>query len=127
MESPDGASWKPTLANASAGDYEVRVYTNGETTPDIYDIPVTESSIEAVKDRFFKIVVVAKNADRVGKVVKLGISYTASWNDDDNTLLMINEGKGGDSMYYPWTDNNPDDDKDDPDTHWISIKQVSSK
>ena len=127
MESPDGASWKPTLANASAGDYEVRVYTNGETTPDIYDIPVTESSIEAVKDRFFKIVVVAKNADRVGKVVKLGISYTASWNDDDNTLLMINEGKGGNSMYYPWTDNNPDDDKDDPDTHWISIKQVSNK
>lgn len=127
MESPDGASWKPTLANASAGDYEVRVYTNGETTPDIYDIPVTESSIEAVKDRFFKIVVVAKNADRVGKVVKLGISYTASWNDDDNTLLMINEEKGGNSMYYPWTDNNPDDDKDDPDTHWISIKQVSSK
>lgn len=127
MESPDGASWKPTLANASAGDYEVRVYTNGETTPDIYDIPVTESSIEAEKDRFFKIVVVAKNADRVGKVVKLGISYTAGWNDDDNTLLMINEGKGGNFMYYPWTDNNPDDDKDDPDTHWISIKQVSSK
>ncbi|MBQ5899198.1 MAG: hypothetical protein IIW87_04730 [Alistipes sp.] len=125
MISPAGASWKPTLTNASAGDYEVRVYTNGETNPDEYDIPVTDSAIEANKDRFFKIVVVAKNPNEVGKVVKLGISYTASWNDD-NTLLMIN-GDSNDHLYYPWFDNDPDDAKDDPNVHWISIKQVSSK
>lgn len=125
MESPKGASWKPTLTNASAGDYEVRVYTNGETNSGEYEIPVTDSAIEASENRFFKIVVVAKNPNEVGKVVKLGISYTASWNDE-NTLLMINDGDG-DNLYYPWTDNDPNDAKDDPDKYWISIKQVSSK
>lgn len=124
MESPAGVSWKPTLANASAGDYEVRVYADGETNPGTYEVPVMEPSIEASNGDFFKIVVVAKNPNRMDKVVKLGISYTASWNDDDNSLLVINKGDNG--LYYPWNDNNPDDDKDDPDAHWISIKQVAS-
>ena len=125
MESPQGVTWKPTLSNASAGDYEVRVYCDGDTNPGQYDVLVTESSIEASAGSFFKIVVVAKNPNLVGKVVKLGISYTASWNDEDNTLLMINSGDNA-GLYYPWTDNDPDDDKDDPDAHWISVKQVSA-
>lgn len=120
MVSPAGASWKPTLTNASAGDYEVRVYTNGDVNPEIYDIPVSDVDIQAADNRFFKIVVVAKNPDLKGKVVKLGISYTASWNDE-NTLLMINGGT--DDLYWPWADNEATDDKDDPDAHWISITQ----
>lgn len=120
MVSPEGATWKPTLSNASAGDYEVRVYAIGETD----DVLVTDSAIAADGNKFFKIVVVAKNPNEVGKVVKLGISYTASWNDE-NTLLMINNG-ANDGMYYPWEDNNLDDDKDDPDKYWISITQVGS-
>lgn len=120
MISPAGVSWKPTLTNASAADYEVRVYTNGSVTPDVYDIPVSDVAIEAADNRFFKIVVVAKNPDMKGKVVKLGISYTASWNDE-NTLLMINGDNNG--LYWPWVDNEATDDKDDPDAHWISIIQ----
>ncbi len=124
MESPEGVSWKPTLTNASAGDYEVRVYTNGQTNPEEYDIPVTDTEIMASENQFFKIVVVAKNPNLIDKVVKLGISYTASWNDE-NTLLIINKDEYG--LYYPWVDNDPTDSKDDPDEHWISIKQVTSK
>lgn len=124
MESPEGVSWKPTLTNASAGDFEVRVYTNGQTNPGEYDIPVTEPEIMASENQFFKIVVVAKNPNLVDKVVKLGISYTSSWNDE-NSLLLINKDEYG--LYYPWIDNDPTDSKDDPDEHWISIKQVSSK
>lgn len=124
MESPEGVSWKPTLTNASAGDFEVLVYTNGHTNPGEYDIPVTEPEIMASENQFFKIVVVAKNPNLVDKVVKLGISYTSSWNDE-NSLLLINKDEYG--LYYPWIDNDPTDSKDDPDEHWISIKQVSSK
>ena len=78
----------------------------------------------ASKDQWFKIVVVAKNPNLVGKVVKLGLSYTASWNDE-NTLLIINKGDNNE-MFYPWNDNDSEDSKDDPDMHWISIKQVSN-
>ena len=124
MESPAETAWKPTLTNASAADYEVRVYTNGETNPDEFNIPVTDAEIMASKDQWFKIVVVAKNPNLVGKVVKLGLSYTASWNDE-NTLLIINKGENNE-MFYPWTDNDQEDSKDDPDMHWISIKQVSN-
>ena len=73
MEGPLGVTWKPTLTNASADDYQVRVYTNidknGAAHAD-YDILVTDANIEAEDNRFYKIVVVAKNQNNINKVVK---------------------------------------------------------
>ena len=124
MESPNGAAWKPTLANASTNDYEVRVYTN--TTDGInynaeYDILVTSDEIEAEANRFYKIVVIAKNPNNVGNVIKLGLTHTANWNDEANPLLIINKGDNN-GCYYPWT-SNPEKLGDNPDIHWISIRQ----
>lgn len=126
MDSPAGISWKPTLTNASAADYEVRLYTNKKedgSIQDNYNIPVTTANIEAEIDRFYKIVVVPKNPDNVNKVVKLGITYAPLWNEEANPLLIIN--KSGDGYYYPWPDDetNPDNY---PDECWISIKQVAN-
>ena len=127
MEGPRGVTWKPTLTNASADDYQVRVYTNidksGATHTD-YDILVTDANIEAEDDRFYKIVVVANNQNNIGKVVKLGITYAPIWNEEASPLLIINKGDGEGDWYYPWTDTG--NTKDNPDMFWISIKQVSS-
>lgn len=126
MDSPAGVSWKPTLTNASAGDFEVRVYTHSNNLDSneelLFDILVEEPEIPAAGNRYYKIVVVAKNPNIINKVVKLGISYVASWNEGENTLLVINKG-GNNGLYYPWTDNDPLDYKDDPDENWISITQ----
>jgi hypothetical protein len=126
MESPKGVTWKPTLANVSAGDYEVRLYTNIDqngNVRDSYDILVTEANIEAKIGRFYKIVVVAKNPNNVGKVVKLGLSYAPLWNHEANPLLVINKKDGG--RYYPWATQDGDTSSDSPDISWISIRQVT--
>ncbi len=127
MEGPLGVTWKPTLTNASADDYQVRVYTNidknGATHAD-YDILVTDANIEAEDNRFYKIVVVAKNQNNIDKVVKLGITYAPIWNEEASPLLIINKGDGEGDCYYPWTATG--NTKDNPDMFWISIKQVSS-
>lgn len=127
MEGPLGVTWKPTLTNASADDYQVRVYTNidknGAAHAD-YDILVTDANIEAEDNRFYKIVVVAKNQNNINKVVKLGITYAPIWNEEASPLLIINKGDGEGDCYYPWTATG--NTKDNPDMFWISIKQVSS-
>ena len=127
MEGPLGVTWKPTLTNASADDYQVRVYTNidknGAAHAD-YDILVTDANIEAEDNRFYKIVVVAKNQNNINKVVKLGITYAPIWNEEASPLLIINKGDGEGDCYYPWTATG--NAKDNPDMFWISIKQVSS-
>lgn len=126
IDSPQGITWKPTLANVSAGDYEVRVYTNkednGNEHPD-YDILVTKANIEAAQDRFYKVVVVAKNPNNIGNVVKLGLSYAPLWNHEANPLLVIN--KDSDGLYYPWDLMDGDTSSDMPDISWISIRQVA--
>ena len=87
MESPEGTTWRPTLINASAVDYEVRVYkTNG--TDAEYDVLVTSPAIEAEANNFYKIVVVAKNPNNIGNVIKLGLTYTADWNAEANPLYI---------------------------------------
>lgn len=127
MEGPLGVTWKPTLTNASADDYQVRVYTNidknGAAHAD-YDILVTDANIEAEDNRFYKIVVVAKNQNNINKVVKLGITHAPIWNEEASPLLIINKGDGEGDCYYPWTATG--NTKDNPDMFWISIKQVSS-
>ena len=126
MDSPKGVTWKPTLANVSAGDYEVRVYTNIDqngNVRDSYDILVTDANIEAKIGRFYKIVVVAKNPNNVGTVVKLGLSYAPLWNHEANPLLVVN--KKGDGLYYPWNQQTGDTSSDKPDISWISIRQVT--
>ena len=127
MEGPLGITWKPTLTNASADDYQVRVYTNidknGAAHAD-YDILVTDANIEAEDNRFYKIVVVAKNQNNINKVVKLGITHAPIWNEEASPLLIINKGDGEGDCYYPWTATG--NTKDNPDMFWISIKQVSS-
>ena len=120
MESPEGSAWKPTLANASTNDYEVRVYTTDGINPE-YNVLVTDNQIEATRNKFYKIVVIAKNPNNVGNVIKLGLTHTANWNDEANPLLIINKGDNND-CYYPWT-SNPNKPGDDPDIHWISIRQ----
>ena len=126
IDSPQGITWKPTLANVSAGDYEVRVYTNREDNGNEhsdYDILVTKANIEAAQDRFYKIVVVAKNPNNIGNVVKLGLSYAPLWNHEANPLLVIN--KESDGLYYPWESISNDTSSDMPDISWISIRQVA--
>ena len=128
MDSPKGSSWKPTLDNASSTDYEVRVYAsdgidNNNDGQHEYDILVTTPSIPADGAAFYKIVVVPLDPNNVDNVIRLGLTHTASWNAEANPLLIIN--KGGDDfngLYYPDTNDNPDDD----DVHWIKIKQVGS-
>jgi hypothetical protein len=113
MESPAGVTWRPTLADASTVDYEVRIYSTDGINPE-YNVPVTEDAVEAEKNRFYKIVVVAKNPNNVGNVIKLGLTYTASWNAEANPLLVINKGDNS-GFYYP--------NAGKSDIHWISIKQ----
>lgn len=122
MESPKGMTWRPTLANASSADYEVRIYkTNG--VDDDYSILVTEDAVETEKDYFYKIVVVAKNPNNIGNVIKLGITYTADWNPEANPLLIINKGDNN-GFYYPWDATAAGvKPSDSPDIHWISIIQ----
>lgn len=123
MESPEGMTWRPTLANASSTDYTVRVYKTN-TADDDYNVLVTDSAILAEKGYFYKIVVVPLNPINVNNVIKLGLTYTASWNQDANPLLIINKadtGAGFDGLYYP---NTGFTGKDTPDIHWISIRQV---
>ncbi len=125
MEGPKGITWKPTLTNTSAGDFEVRVYThidNNGAVHSEYDVPVTDANIEAEDGRFYKIAVVAKNQNNIDKVVKLGIAYAPLWNEEANPLLIINNADG-DTTYYPWTDNG--NNSDAPDMFWISIRQIS--
>jgi hypothetical protein len=115
-------TWRPTLANASSADYEVRIYkTNG--VDDVYNILVTEDAVETEQDYFYKIVVVAKNPNNIGNVIKLGITYTADWNPEANPLLLINKGEGS-GLYYRWDAEAPGvRPSDSPDIHWISIIQ----
>ena len=120
MESPEGISWRPTLANASATDYEVRVYRTDELTNVTEQIK--DNEIKAEQDQFYKIVVVPLNAENEGNVIKLGLTYVGDWNIEPNpTLLIINKGDNK-GLYYPW--NSSKDKDDDPDIHWVSIKQV---
>ena len=104
----------------------MRVYTNkednGNEHPD-YDILVTKANIEAAQDRFYKVVVVAKNPNNIGNVVKLGLSYAPLWNHEANPLLVIN--KDSDGLYYPWDLMDGDTSSDMPDISWISIRQVA--
>ena len=124
MDSPQGVTWRPTLANASKTDYKLEVYKTNGTDPD-YNILVEDEAIEAEQDYYYKIVVKALDPDLVDNVIKLGITYTASWNQDANPLLLINKGDSdaNNGLYYPWdgTDSN-----DAPDIHWISIRQVAT-
>lgn len=118
MESPEGASWRPTLINASSADYEVRIYTTNGTDAE-YNVLVTDAAIEAEANSFYKIVVVAKNPNNIGNVIKLGLTYTVDWNAEANPLLIINKGNNN-GLYYPWDGTNANDE---PDIHWISIHQ----
>ena len=122
MESPEGMTWRPTLASASTTDYDVLVYTT-DGVNDEYDVLVTDDAIEAELNKFYKIVVVAKNQNNVGNVIKLGLTYTIEWNAEVTPLLIINKGDEGDEdgCYYPW-DGTVQADK--PDIHWISIRQI---
>ena len=109
------------MSNASADDYEVRVYTKSDESSDIYDKRVTDAMIKAATGIFYKIVVVAKKANRVGKVVKLGITYSASWFGSNSLLLPINKANDENgAFYYPWTVTNTDNDSNQ---QWISILQ----
>lgn len=119
MESPEGMTWRPTLANASTTDYDVRVYKTDGINPE-YNILVTDNAIPAESGYFYKIVVVPLNPNNEGNVVKLGLTYTADWNAEANPLLIINKGVGETPYYYPWDGS---DKKDAPDIHWISIRQ----
>lgn len=120
IESPKGAYWKPTLANASVADYDVRVYTTDGVNPE-YDVLVTDDQIEVNGNSFYKIVVVAKNPNNIGNVIKLGLTYTATWNYETTPLLIINKGDNN-GLYYPW-DNSGYAADDNSDIHWISILQ----
>ena len=119
MESPEGMTWRPTLANASSTDYEVRVYKTN-TLDDVYNVLVTDPAISAERNYFYKIVVVPLNSENVNNVIKLGLTYTASWNQEATPLLIINKGENN-GLYYPWDGTAS---KDAPDIHWISIRQV---
>lgn len=119
MESPEGMTWRPTLANASTTDYDVRVYKTDGIDPE-YNILVIDNAIPAESGYFYKIVVVPLNPNNEGNVVKLGLTYTADWNAEANPLLIINKGVGETPYYYPWDGS---DKKDAPDIHWISIRQ----
>lgn len=138
MESPQGVTWRPTLANAGKTDYKVEVYRFNDVgvapeeiddeklNPARYNLLVEDEAIEAERNNFYRIVVKALNPDLIDNVIKLGITYTASWNQDANPLLLINKGDNSsdnNGLYYPWdgTDSN-----DAPDIHWISIRQVAT-
>lgn len=125
MNSPAGTTWRPTLANASAADYEVRIYEQHESGSYIVPVDMQDGkyAIEAADNKFYKIVVVPKNPNNSGNIVKLGLTYTADWNQNANPLLIINKGDNN-GLYYPWQPDVADKAGDTPDIHWISIRQI---
>lgn len=100
MSGPMGiSSWKPTLLNASARDYAVRVYEveiNG--TDYVVKNEEITGDIPANADKFYAIKVVAINQAVLARTepINLGIGYNAQWNPENISLLVVNS-----NSYWP--------------------------
>ena len=128
MDSPIGITWKPTLSNASADDYQIKVYSNLDSSGNVmaegYTREVTDAEITAMADTWYKIVVIAKG-DNEGQYPKLGITHRPEWNPEANPLLIINKGSQHNGLYYPFGDWDTTTKDNHPDMFWITIKQVA--
>lgn len=91
LTAPAEQTWKPTLLNATAADYEVTVLQNGEvvTNPKASSDP-------------FQIRVKALQQDKVNFEVHLGIAFAPIWDITGQSLLLIN----GENNKYRWTGSN---------------------
>lgn len=87
LTGPDHQSWRATLLDATASDFTVEVYQNGNKI----DNPIASPQP-------FEIRVKALKPGNVGKTVILGIAFTPSWDPQSSSLLMIN----GHSGSLPW-------------------------
>lgn len=126
MDSPAGVTWKPTLSNASADHYSIKVYSNLDAEGNAlggFTREVT-GNISAKADAWYKIMVIADSAESIGEYPKLAITYKPGWNPSATPLLIINKGSEHNGLYYPFADwSAPVGDL--PDMFWISIKQVA--
>ena len=127
MDSPTGVTWKPTLSNVSADDFEVKVYSNldaeGNEIAEGYTREIA-GSVEAKANVWYKIVVIATSADTIGEYPKLGITHRPAWNPGVDPLIIINKGSQHNGLYYSFDDWSVPE-QDQPDVFWISIKQVA--
>lgn len=98
MTAPQGQEWTPSLINQSESDYQIRVYKNGE--------PITEPSQMVASSDWYNIKIVPLNPERVGTVVKFGISHKASWMHEGTRLYLLINGKA-DAIAWPNSGNDP--------------------
>ena len=128
MESPTGVTWKPTISNASADHFDIKVYSNldieGNLIAEGFTREITDANISSKPDTWYKIVVIAKG-DNVGEYPKLGITHRPGWNPSADPQLIINKGSQHNGLYYPFMDWTTASKNDLPDMFWISIKQVA--
>ena len=107
MKGPEGITWKPTL-KANASDFEARVYevtsltedAEGNVTYELSSEPV-EGDIEANKDKFYAIKVVALHWGAMDtqtisnrNPLELIITHAPQWNEEIDNSLIINPNSG---------------------------------
>ena len=98
MTAPAGQVWTPSLVNQSEADYEIRVYKNGTL--------ITQASQMVASSDWYNIKIVPLNPERVGTVVKFGISHKASWMHEGTRLYLLINGKA-DAIAWPNSGNDP--------------------
>lgn len=116
MDGPQGITWKPTILNASADHYAVRVYevigsTSADNIPDYTDYtlattPIT-GDIEAEKDKFYCIKVVALDANAHAtrtEPIKLVVTHAPQWNEEKDNLLVVNPKDANNNYFWPARD-----------------------
>ena len=91
LTAPSGQEWTATLADVSASDYSVAVY----------DLGGRKVESPAASDDFYRIVVRALNDDPeyVGNCIRLGITYTPTWESSGGNYLLIN-GEQGETEWH---------------------------
>ena len=88
LSAPSGQVWTATLLDVSAADYSVTVY----------DAAGRKTEIPEAWDEFYRIVVRALNDDPayVGRIIRLGIAYTPTWEGMGTGSFLLINGSDGD-------------------------------
>ncbi|MEF2793240.1 MAG: hypothetical protein U0N09_10875, partial [Alistipes dispar] len=88
LSAPSGQVWTATLLDVSAADYSVTVY----------DAAGRKTDIPEASDEFYRIVVRALNDDPayVGRIIRLGIAYTPTWEGMGTGSFLLINGSDGD-------------------------------
>lgn len=98
MTAPVGQQWTPSLINQSEADYEIRVYKGGVLITDVEQMVASSD--------WYNIKIVPLKPERIGTVVKFGISHKASWMHEGTRLYLLINGKA-DAIAWPNSGSDP--------------------